>query len=366
MSGYAYQWAKRQHVGDSSAKTLLKTYAHWAAEDYSTWVTNDELLLDTELNIQTIRKARAKLVELGFLVETDRRLGETRSIVVYQILAPAGSTVVQAVDQRSGDTISLSPPTLDEYAKRGEKQSPSKSRLSKKGEISSGLKSQAARNPTSSPSKSHAKGGEISSQGGRNLEGKKALEEQQKNGEQRNTRRAPRVALHGELRAMELPDWLPRDAWLAWCEHREAKDADKLAPWTAGAAKASINCLTRLRGFGHEPAIVVEASVLRGWTGLFPLKPEAAAAANGGTSIAPDWWKSAPGIRERGKQLNVAERPDQVFEQYKARVFKAAGPGEWMEDMLSTVNRESPERYGALFAYFNDIPREQPAQAEAA
>lgn len=179
-------------------------------------------------------------------------------------------------------------------------------------------------------------------------------------------RRAPRVALHGELRATELPDWLARDAWLDWCEHREAKDADKLAPWTAGAAKASINCLTRLRGFGHDPAIVIEASVLRGWTGLFPVKTEAAVAANGGTTIAPDWWKSAPGIRERGKQLNVAERPDQVFEQYKARVFKAAGPGEWMEDMLSTVNRESPERYAALFAYFNDIPREQAAQAEAA
>ncbi|WP_027814527.1 hypothetical protein, partial [Burkholderia cenocepacia] len=157
MSGYAYQWAKRQQVGDSSAKTLLKTYAHWAAEDYSTWVTNDELMLDTELNIQTIRKARAKLVELGFLVETERRLGETRSIVVYQMLAPSGSTVVQAVDQRSGDAISLSPPTPEEYAKRGEKQSPSKSRHAKGGEISSGSKSQAARNPTLSPSKSHAK-----------------------------------------------------------------------------------------------------------------------------------------------------------------------------------------------------------------
>lgn len=179
-------------------------------------------------------------------------------------------------------------------------------------------------------------------------------------------RRAPRVALHGELRATELPEWLPRGAWLDWCEHREAKDADKLAPWTAGAAKASINCLTRLRGLGHEPAIVVEASVLRGWTGLFPVKPEAAATASGGASVAPDWWKSAPGIRERGKQLGIAERPDQMFEQYKARVFKAAGPGEWMEDMLSTVNRESPERYAALYAYFNDIPREPIAQPAAA
>ncbi|MGU7780509.1 helix-turn-helix domain-containing protein [Burkholderia sp. PU8-34] len=365
MSGYAYQWAKRQHVGDSSAKTLLKTYAHWAAEDYSTWVTNDELLIDTELNIQTIRKARTKLIELGFLVETERRLGETRSIVVYQILAPAGAVIVQAVDQRSGETISLSPPTLEEYAKRGEKQSPSKSRRIKGGEISSGSKSQAARNSTSSPSKSHVKGDEISSQEGRNLEGNKAVEVHEKNGEQQNARRAPRVALNDELRSIELPDWLPADAWADWCEHREAKARDKAAPWTRPAAKVSVRRLTKLRDLGHDPVACIDEAVLRGWTGLFPVKAEAADAAGGAQPISPDWWKTAPGIRERGKQLGVEEKPNQVFEQYKARVFKAAGPGEWMEDMLRTVSRESEERYEALYAFFNDIPRDQVAQPEA-
>jgi hypothetical protein len=178
-------------------------------------------------------------------------------------------------------------------------------------------------------------------------------------------RRPPRVALLGELRATTRPSWLPEDAWLDWCEHREAKAGDKLAPWTAGAAKASINCLTRLREKGHDPAAVIEASVLRGWTGLFPLKPESQD--SGGTQAVPfDWWKTAPGIRERGKQLGVEERPNQVFEQFKARVFRAAGPGEWMEDMLSTVNRESPERYAALFAYFNDIPRDLVTEAAPA
>ncbi|MCM2543889.1 helix-turn-helix domain-containing protein [Burkholderia glumae] len=171
-------------------------------------------------------------------------------------------------------------------------------------------------------------------------------------------RRAPRVALHGELRSRELPDWLPVSAWQDWCEHREAKEGDKLAPWTIGAAKASINCLAKLRDAGHDPAAVIEASVLRGWTGLFPLKSDATAQASGGAPVPSDWWKSAPGIRARGEQLGIDERPNQVFEQFKARVFKAAGPGEWMEDMLSTVNRESPERYAALFAYFNDIPRD--------
>ncbi|MBR7961222.1 helix-turn-helix domain-containing protein [Burkholderia vietnamiensis] len=179
-------------------------------------------------------------------------------------------------------------------------------------------------------------------------------------------RRAPRVALHAELRSIELPDWLPEAAWADWCEHREAKARDKAAPWTRPAAKVSIRRLTKLRELGHDPVACIDEAVLRGWTGLFPAKDAQQQGANGAPAAPADWWKTESGYLARGAQLGVDRSKFQYFEQFKAKVCKLAGPGEWMEELLRTVGRESEERYEALYAYFNDIPREHAAQQEAA
>jgi len=177
-------------------------------------------------------------------------------------------------------------------------------------------------------------------------------------------RRAPRVALHVELREFDLPDWLPRSAWHDWCEHREAKAAEKSAPWTRPAASVSVRRLAKLRELGHEPAACIDEAVLRGWTGLFPLRADSPAVSSG-QSIVPDWWKSVSGIDSRAKQLGIEKRPDEHFQRFKARVYKAAGPGEWMEEMLRSV-KDTESVYIQLYAYFNDVPREQVAHAEAA
>ncbi|WP_244256220.1 hypothetical protein [Caballeronia zhejiangensis] len=365
MSGYAYQWAKRQRVGDSAAKTLLKTYAHWAAEDYTSWVTNDELVIDTELDVKTIRKARERLVSMGFLLDTDRRKGATRSIVVFQMLAPEGSVVVQAVDQRTGQAISLSPPSKADYeAKTSQKRSPSKSGAAKRGEKQSPSKSGAASDLDGSPSTFPAKPLQISPEAPPHLEGKKEVVEKEKEVDQL-TRRSSRVALHEELRDIQLPEAIPADVWDMWCEHREAKHKD--APWTRGAARVSIKKLLKLASAGQTPEVTVEEAVLRGWTGLFTVKADGIAqAANGSQAIAADWWKTSTGIEARATQLGKKQKEGETFMHFKARVFKAAGPGEWMEDMLRTAGKESEERYEALYAYFNDVPRDKNGNTEAA
>ncbi|MDR5777592.1 MULTISPECIES: helix-turn-helix domain-containing protein [unclassified Caballeronia] len=179
-------------------------------------------------------------------------------------------------------------------------------------------------------------------------------------------RRASRVASHEQIRNLELPDEIPSAVWAMWCEHREAKHKD--APWTRVAAAVSVKRLLALAAGGQSPEVTVEEAVLRGWTGLFPVRAETLTQASpgGARTIAADWWRTSGGIEARAEQLGVRQGDGELFMRFKARVFKAAGPGEWMEDMLRTVGRESEERYEALYAYFNDIPRDRNGNTEAA
>jgi hypothetical protein len=74
------------------------------------------------------------------------------------------------------------------------------------------------------------------------------------------------------------PSWLPRDAWLAWCNHRTRL---KRSGWTEAAAVRCIAALERFRDQGDDPREVIDQAIAGGWTGLYALKR------SGGSSRAP-------------------------------------------------------------------------------
>lgn len=88
----------------------------------------------------------------------------------------------------------------------------------------------------------------------------------------------PRKKPWTEIAAMEIPDWLPRNAWTDWVQHRVAVDA----PLTERAAELSLKTLAELRGAGHDPVASINASVMTGkWTSLYAPKPDARASPAG-------------------------------------------------------------------------------------
>lgn len=331
MSGYAYMWAKRQQVGDPAAKNVLKSYAHWASEDYSTWVTNEELLLDTELNIQTIRKARQKLIALGYLIETTRRMGETRSVVVYQMVAPEGATTVQSVDAK-GSVVLLSPPSREEYeAKQVQKRSPSKTGAPsrKGGEKPSPSKNEGAPDPTSSPSKSHVKPLQISSEAPPNLDPKRDLGLQELS---RESTAGAENSLSPEIEETAPspqgtrihPDWKPNDAQIAfamkerpaWDMARVEREARKfrnhwLAKPGAAALRMDWNAMWENWVFNDDPT----------------RSPAAGGAPTTGSADGDRWYEStaAEVIDARGAELGVRPRkPDESVVSYRVLVVKAS------------------------------------------
>lgn len=66
---------------------------------------------------------------------------------------------------------------------------------------------------------------------------------------------------------LALPDWLPELVWRYWHDYRNRKPG-----WTAKARELSLRTLTTLHGEGHDPQAVIEQSIERGWTGLFPVR----------------------------------------------------------------------------------------------
>ncbi|WP_345815314.1 helix-turn-helix domain-containing protein [Paraburkholderia sp. PREW-6R] len=366
MSTYALAWAKRQVIGNPSAKAVLKVYADWATEDFSTWVSNDELIADTELDVKTIRKARALLIELGYLAETAVRRGETRSIVVYQMLAPEGSSVVQVIDKRTQQTISLSPPTRQECEGK-HKRSPSKNGgakpVQKRSPSKSGTPSEG------SPSTFGSKPLHFYRQGGPKVEGNKA----DVNGLSKSSSNAREA----------VP--VDNSAAAAACDSKidtnpERELADLLVALEAGRGKRLLMDSSRDRvhvltwvGKGvtadqlreaHRRAVArrIDDGDVRPTYAAFvaPFVTEVLtpAATPPAASSAPagDWFRSPEGVDAKSAELGHRERKaDEDWRYFRVLVARAARDARAIEHVLSDAQRfNAHDLYQFARATFGD------------
>jgi hypothetical protein len=67
---------------------------------------------------------------------------------------------------------------------------------------------------------------------------------------------------------MELPDWLPLDAWNGYVEMRKKKRA----VMTPRAVGLRIKDLAAFRDNGEDIEKILDQSTANGWTDLYPLK----------------------------------------------------------------------------------------------
>lgn len=65
------------------------------------------------------------------------------------------------------------------------------------------------------------------------------------------------------------PDFIPSDSWKNYLDYRKAKDKKMLS---LQAQKIAITRLTKFHDDGYDVAEILEESILRNWSGLFPVK----------------------------------------------------------------------------------------------
>jgi hypothetical protein len=111
----------------------------------------------------------------------------------------------------------------------------------------------------------------------------------------------------------ELPDWVPADAWGAFTEMRRATPRKA---FTDRAKKGIVEELEKLKAQGHDPTACLMASVVNGWTDVYPPRHS-----GGGSSAKP----ISDIDRQRGAmfaKLRAGKITDAEFETERARLDK--------------------------------------------
>lgn len=114
----------------------------------------------------------------------------------------------------------------------------------------------------------------------------------------------PRIEKKKGVLDVEVPDWIPKDDWQAFVDHRRAIRK----PLTLDAANRLIKELERLRSLGNDVAAVINQTIVSRWAGVFPVR-------NGSVSQVPE-------SRQRVRDVLSSMHHDFHLKDYSAGVDK--------------------------------------------
>jgi DNA-binding transcriptional MocR family regulator len=89
----------KQPVGHSPAKFVLVAIAERAGKENTAWPSVSALVEATCQNRKTVLANMQRLVEMGYLIDTGERTGQTKSVVVYRLNEPESSPKINTAKQ---------------------------------------------------------------------------------------------------------------------------------------------------------------------------------------------------------------------------------------------------------------------------
>lgn len=242
MSVEAISWAFQQSVPHSSAKFVLVAMANHADQDMRCWPSSVHLCSQTAQDRKTVQANLQRLRDWGYIVDTGERRGATKQVPVYQLKQPENGPV-------------KAPKSMPDVVDNAPENGPVKEARNRDG-----LTGETGPNFPHNRPVFPRKQAQISPQTGPKT-GHGTIRNHQE--PSRNHKPAARAAI-------ELPDWLPLDAWSGYIEMRKAK---KKAP-TDRALRLVLVELASFRDAGHDVGAILDKSTVEGWTGVYPPKTQ--------------------------------------------------------------------------------------------
>lgn len=104
MSIDATKWAWEANVSSAAERIVLLSLADRAGEEHTAWPSYERLVKDTKLNIKTVNKVIAELITKGFLQDTGRRVGVTKSVKVLKLVGVNDRKAIQNTENAGNST----------------------------------------------------------------------------------------------------------------------------------------------------------------------------------------------------------------------------------------------------------------------